>query len=187
MHDLQSVTPLGGTTPCGETYNGVSIREVTDLALASLSLKRGQEQTARSKAEAFLGAALPGPGGHVAGKPFSATWMAPDQWFVSASLPEHELLAGVLKQAVGDSASVTEQTDAWCCFVVDGPRCPDLFEKLTSIDVRAMTAGQAVRLRLEHLGCFVVCLETARAFLVLGQRSAAGSLFHALHVTAKAL
>ena len=188
MHDLPAITPLGGTEARIDVHDGVTIREIADIALASLSFRRGREQEARRRAEAFLGAALPGPNGHLAGDPFSATWMGPDQWFVSAALPAHELLADALKQAVGDSASVTEQSDGWCGFALEGPRVPRLLEKLTAVDMAQAEAGRSARLRLEHLSCLVICLENypekSGTFVILGPRSSAGSLHHVLRATA---
>lgn len=186
MPDLIPLTPLWGTQPREETLGGVTIREVTDLALASLTPRKGREAEARARAEPLLGAPLPGPNRHSFGPVLGASWFGADRWLVSAPLAAHEDLAADLKAAVGDAASVTEQTGGWCCFSVSGPACPALFEKLTAVDLSRATRGDALRLRLEHLACLVICRD-AKDFYVLGQRSAAGSLFHALHVTSGSL
>lgn len=187
MHDLAPRTPLQAAVPILDHYSGVEVRERTDLALASLTTRRGKDVEARSRAMGFLGLDLPRPGGHVQSETYSATWMAPEQWFISAPLSDDALLADELKSAVGDSASVTEQTDGWCCFALSGPNCLALFEKLTPIDIAGLAAGQAVRSRFEHMAGLLICEEKGSRYLVFGQRSMAGSLLHALHITAASL
>jgi sarcosine oxidase subunit gamma len=106
---------------------------------------------------------------------------------VSAPIASHEDIAGIVKAAVGDAASVTEQTDGWVRFEITGERCRALFELLCNVDIQRMDAGQATRTQIEHLGTFVLCQTPGTAYSLLTLRSAAASLQHALEAAATAI
>jgi sarcosine oxidase subunit gamma len=185
MHKLKPITPLGNDTAQVDRIGGLTITENPDRALASLSARLGREGETADKAQAMLGFALPGPGAWAASAGFMAWWMGPDSWMVDADHGSHELLASEIKATVGDAASVVEQTDGWCRFDVEGADCAAMFERLCNVDIRAMAAGAATRTSIEHLGCFLICLEAGAKFAVIGPRSSAGSLHHALVTAAK--
>lgn len=184
MLDLQSITPLWGETPRVDRFNGLTITEVPNRALASLALRRGREDEGRKAAEAMLGLALPAVGKHVAAGSYAASWFAQDQWLISAEIPEHELMSYQLADAVEGLASVTEQTDGWCRFDLEGA-CRGVFERLSGVNLAAMEPGSATRALLEHLSCVIICFETASHYAVLGPRSYARSLHHALETAAR--
>ncbi|WP_166418314.1 sarcosine oxidase subunit gamma [Cochlodiniinecator piscidefendens] len=185
MHNLGAITPLGRTQSHVDQFDGLRICEVTSRALASLSARLGAEKACGDKATKFTGLTLPSVGKSEVGDAFSAFWMGPEQWMIDADYDQHTLLAAELKSAMGDTASVVEQTDAWCRFDLEGPRCADVFERLCNVDARGMTTDDVTRTRLEHLGCFVWCLEAANKFAVIGPRSSAKSIHHALVTAAR--
>ncbi|MFV0244411.1 MAG: sarcosine oxidase subunit gamma [Qingshengfaniella sp.] len=180
MHDLKPITPLGGTAARVDTVAGLTLRENPDQALASLASRLGREADCAKTAAAFLGCALPGPGQHDAAGLFAAFWTGPEQWMVTAPHDSHEDLAVQIKLAVGDAGSVTEQTDGWCRFELEGAEAPAVLERLCAVDTGRMQGGAATRTIIEHLGCFLICRETGRAFSVLGPRSSARALHHAI-------
>ena len=47
-----------------------------------------------------------------------------------------------------------------------------------------MAKGDISATRLEHLSCFVICKTEQVKFRIMGPRSAAGSLYHAIYTTA---
>jgi sarcosine oxidase subunit gamma len=148
-----------------------------DMALASLASRRGREAEVATLAAA-AGLPLPGPRRAAAGAPFSAFWLGPEQWMVEAPHATHEDIVAHLKPVFGDAASITEQTDAWVRFEVAGP-LPPLFERLCNLDLWRFEPGSATRTVIEHLGCYAIRREPDRLTL-LGPRSSAGSLHHAL-------
>ncbi|WP_044008491.1 sarcosine oxidase subunit gamma [Leisingera methylohalidivorans] len=186
-HGLKAITPLGGHEPQVDAFTGLLIREVAGRALASLAARQGQEEAVNSAAAAYLGGALPGPAGWTETGAFATWWMGPDLWMVSAPHDSHELLAGELKQAVGEAGSVVEQTDGWCRFDMEGARCSDVLERLCNADVRGGKAGSAVRTSMEHLGVFLLCHAPGQQYSIIGPRSSAGSLHHALLAAAKSV
>ena len=177
-HRLKQLTPLGNATPQTDTIGPVTIAENTSIALASLATRKGREADVAAAAKT-LNITLPAPG-HASD---TALWLSPDQWMIEAPFDTHEDITAHLKLAFGDAASITEQTDAWVRFDLTGPNLPAMFELLCAPDTRAMQPGSATRTVIEHLGCYITC--RAAGFTILGPRSSAKSLLHALITAAK--
>lgn len=186
MHDLVKQTALGGTEPRVDKYGHITISENDGLSLASVAARRGKEADCHKLLKKLLGA-VPGPGRAQLHDPEAGFWMGPEQWMIGAPNESHEDLAERLKGLLGDAASVTEQTGAWVCFDVIGPAMQDMCERLCSVPIRQMQAGDAQRTVIHHLGCFVIRRTAADHIRILGPRASAGSLHHALVATAQAL
>lgn len=182
MHKLKPITPLGGLAAHVDQIGTLTIIEVVDQALASLAARSGQ----REALENALPLRLPDVGKSAVDGDFTVFWTGPDQWMVSAPYDAHELLAAELKQMVGATASVAEQTDGWCRFDVSGAALCDLFERLSNVPLRTMQPGEIKRGMIEHLGAFLWRITDDRA-AVLAPRSAAASLHHALLAAARSI
>lgn len=182
---LEPLTPLGHFEPLTETLGPLTLREVVDTALASLATRRGREADVAAAA-ASLGLPLPSPGRAASGPTFAAFWLGPDQWMVEAPFATHEDISAHLRAAFEGAASITEQTDAWVRFDLAAPDLAPLFERLCALDTPAMEPGHATRTVIEHLGCYVIC-RTLGLFTILGPRSAARSLHHALTTAARSV
>lgn len=179
MTDLTPITALGATAPAQLRAGALTITENAGLALASLSLRAGQPQPMP------FGLTLPGPGAWVAGDDLAAFWTAPGQWMIeSEGRAESGFAAALAAEAPG--CAITEQTDGWTAFEIDGP--PEairaLLEKLVNIDAAGLTPGHATRTGLHHMGAFLIRRAGDR-LAVIGMRSLAAALWHALTETAK--
>ena len=170
MHSLAALTPLGGPLPKTEQIGTLTISEITNCALASVTLRRGKDQAFAVAAETLFATALPAPGVWQQAGVYGLIWMGPDQWFIEAPFASHE-----------------EQTDGWVRFDVQGARVVDLLERLCPAPSRRMQTGAATRTLLEHMGCLVICRETAQHFSLLAPRSYAKSLAHALTAAARSI
>ena len=182
MASLQALTALGARGPAVVEIGPLRITERADLALASVAARRGRFTDLAAAAQS-AGVPLPEAAGYQAGAPYSAFWTAPDMWFVEAPFASHELIAGLLKAALGDAASVTEQTDAWVAFDLAAADLTPLLERLCNVDFRSVPKGDATRTVMEHLGVYLVKLDQG-AVRLYGPRSSAQSLLHALEVAA---
>ncbi|MEO9572842.1 MAG: sarcosine oxidase subunit gamma [Tateyamaria sp.] len=180
MHDLTAITALGGTAPQVDTVGEVTLSEKPDVALASVAARTREESTCAAQLKALLGGPPPPAGRAKLGELYAAVWAGPDQWMLSASFETHEDIAAQVKAKLGDTASVTEQTDAWCCFDLIGPDVRCVLELLCNIDLTRFETGHATRTSIHHLGCFVICLEKGQSVRILGPRASAGSLHHAI-------
>lgn len=182
MASLQALTALGAREPAVVEIGPLRITERVDLALASVAARRGRMADLAAAARA-AGVPLPDAARHQAGAPYSAFWTAPDMWFVEAPFGSHEVIADQLKAALGDAASITEQTDAWVIFDLAAEDMAPLLERLCNVDFRAVPKGYATRTVMEHLGVYLVKLDQG-AVRLYGPRSSAQSLMHALEAAA---
>ncbi|RJT26741.1 sarcosine oxidase subunit gamma [Mesorhizobium waimense] len=183
MTDLTAFTALGAAQPRLASFEALDIRENPELALASLALRRGSIRPAP------FGLHLPEPGRWVAGQGVAAFWVGPDQWMIEAEGRAEENFAADLKQASPD-CTVTEQTDGWIVFeiVSRSGRAPleELLSKLVNIDLADFELGRATRTGLEDMSCFVIRRNETHV-AVMGARSFAGSLWHALETAVSRL
>ncbi len=182
-HHLKPHTALGQAAAVTQTVHGVLIRENPNSALASLATRRGRAADVARMAQS-VGLALPGPGQISQGTPWSALWIGPEQWLVEAPFASHEDIVSHLAPIFGDAASLTEQTDAWVRFDLQGQGLAAVFERLCALNLRAMADLGGARTVIEHIGVFVLKLAEDH-ITVLGPRSSAASLHHALITAAK--
>lgn len=182
MASLLAMTALGARGAAVVEIGPLRITERTDLALASFAARRGRMADLATAAKA-AGVPLPEAAGYQAGAPYSAFWTAPEMWFVEAPFGSHELIADQLKAALGDAASITEQTDAWVVFDLAAADLVPLLERLCNVDFRSVPKGYATRTVMEHLGVYLVKLDQG-AVRLYGPRSSAQSLLHALEAAA---
>ena len=185
MHDLAPLTALGATEARIDVIHGLTIREMPNIALASISTRPGKEAAFKRAVKAATAIALPAPGTSASASGMTIFWMAQDQWMVEASHDRHENLAATLATAIKANGSVTEQNDGWARFDLEGDDCCAVLERLSAADSLAMTKGAATRTAIEHLGCFLLCRKAAKHYSVLCPRSAAASLHHAIITAAQ--
>lgn len=181
MHNLTPITALGGTAPRIDTVSGVTLTEQPGLALASVAARIGHEAGCAQHLADLLEGPVPAPGKARLHDPEAAFWTGPDQWIVGAPFDTHEDLAAQLVHRFGKTASITEQTDAWVTFDLRGDGMEAVMELLCPLNIRAMQTGDATRTSIHHLGCFVLRRDPSNWLRILGPRSSAGSLHHAIH------
>jgi sarcosine oxidase subunit gamma len=186
VHDLAALTPLGGTDPKTDRIGAMTISEVTDRALASVTCRAGKSKPFHTAAKKLFGADLPAPGHWAEGPTYGVIWTGLEQWFVEAPFATHEDIVRIVKEPLGDTASVTEQTDGWVRFDLAGGTAVDMLERLCPVPARRMKKADATRSIIEHMGCFVICRDTTH-FSVIAPRSFAGSLHHALCAAARSV
>ena len=184
MHSLKAITALGGNEAQVDTVHGLTITECPDWAIASVETCMGNEKPLATAFKKAMGMALPKPSKSNGKGGITVFWTGPNQYFVEAPIADNETLADALADALKQTASITEQTDGWVRFDVQGAGCSDVFERLCILDTRAMTKGAVSRTSLEHSGCFILC-RTHAYFSVYGPRSTAVSLHHGLVTAAK--
>lgn len=179
MHDLAPLCALSSAEPHTNLVAGVTLTENPGHAFASVAARLGQESACADRLGTLLGANAPGVETWVRSDQLSAFWMAPDQWMVIAPFASHEDLAAHLKQRFGTTASITEQTDAWVCFDMQGDGVEQVMQLCANIDIETMRVGSATRSVIHYMGVYVL-RSAPDALTVLGGRSSAGSLHHAL-------
>jgi sarcosine oxidase subunit gamma len=180
--NLQPLTALGKREATTVTHGPLTITERTDVALASIAARKGRIADLAKAAEK-AGVPLPGPASYQPGTPYSTFWVAPEMWFAEAPYGTHELIADLFKTALGDAASITEQTDAWVAFDLAAPDLAPVLERLCNVDYTARPIGYATRTVMEHLGVYLIKRGPGAA-RIYGPRSSAESLLHAIETAA---
>ena len=185
VHNLNPMSPLGNRELISKEVGPYTISEVTAYSLASYSLRKGSENDAKKKLEQFIGSSLPDVMNSNFGD-ISSFWIGPSQWLIEAPIEIHEDLARELSEVSVGKASITEQTDAWCRFDLKGSELAKPLSLLCNVDVPSFKGGEVTRCQMDHLGCFLICRDI-KNITILGPRSAAESLYHAIITALKAV
>ena len=174
MTDLSPIPALGGSTARITKIGALTLAENAGLGLASLALRRGGAQPVP------MGLALPGPGLWHAGT---------GQWMLEGADRAEEDFARAVKLAAPE-CSVTEQTDGFVALEVvsaaGAAPIERLCEKLVNVDLGGFGPGSATRTGLHHMTVFVIRRAEDRLALI-GMRTLAGSLWHAVESAAQHL
>lgn len=175
MTELVAETAFGATAPRVGTFGPLTLTERMDIGLASLALRKGMGKPA--------GLDLADPGTVVAA-PLGNFWMAPGQWMIEGPGKGDADFAGEV-QALAPGCSVTEQTDGWVIVDIDGPAdmLERMRERLVNLPADALAPGKATRTLMHHMTVFAIRRSDDR-LTVMGMRSYAGSIWHALAETA---
>ena len=183
MSKLHAISPLGFTTPHTEIVGVYSISEVTNRAMASVTARKDCGLAVKTILKKILQQPAPEVGGYCTGE-IDAFWMGQSQWMLAANFDTHEDIVEIFTSKFKGKASLTEQTDGWCRFAITGPDLDRLCSLLCNIDMRRLTAGKASRTSIEHTGCFVLRAVDDNIHII-GPRSSAASLHHAICAAAK--
>lgn len=187
MHELAPLNALGGADPREARIGSIVLREVSSLALASVSARQGMATDCKKALASLLGQPAPGPDAAALSDPYAAVWIAADSWMVGAPAVSHDDIAALLAAQFGPAASVSEQSDGWVTIDLEGGGVPDMLERLCPAPVRRMHEGDARRTTVHQMGCFLLCGTPGAFFRLLGPRSSADSLWHALEQAAHAV
>lgn len=176
---LSARTAFAETSPTPQKFGGCSLSDCPNLALVSVTARKGQNLETRRVLSDIIGQSC-GVSEFCDGEDYSAFWSGPDQWFVMQSQTDDIDLEAELAPAFNDFASLTEQSDGWVGFDLEGPECALVLERLCNIDLSSFHSGRAQRTIVEHIGAFVLCRAQGRSYRLLCGRSFAVSFRHAV-------
>jgi methylglutamate dehydrogenase subunit D len=165
---------------------GLIIEERTDLAFASVIMKRGKRATLVSAVDTAFGVALPaGPRRATAGLvTFAGTGR--DQWMASAEGAEAAGFAAKLRARIGPFAAVTDQSDARLVLRLSGPRVREVLAKGVPVDLhpKAFKPGDVASTVVAYVGVQIDMLDDAPTYQLTAPRSMAGTLWSWLAASA---
>ncbi len=179
MAELAPRTALHRAGPSIQTLGALEIRDDPDLAIAWIARRREGDL---APAEAFLGLTLPPAGEMAAAGGHRAVAVGREQWLVLA--PHAMDFADRIRAAGGAGVSVCDQSDGWAVFEIRGPVAP-LLERLCDIDPATLGPGRSAPTGIEQMRC--ILLAGAQGLTLLGPRSSAGSLHHAILSAARCI
>lgn len=154
----------------------LNIELLSNTLRLSLAPLKGETETVKAALQQ-LGITLPSAT-EVVLSPCMVLPLGRGQWLLQGAVPNLAFLDG--------QVALTDQSDAWCGFSLQGVKVPLLLERLVANAPGSYSSGKAVRTQIEHIGCWVVGLN-ANSWQILGPRSSAQSLFDALKHAADAV
>ena len=180
---LHGLTPPGHYGCVGTT--GLTIEERTDLALASVTAKRGKRFMLVNAVNTAFGVALPdGPRRATRGAvTFAGT--GPDQWIASAEGSEAAGFAAKVRARIAPFAAVSDQSDARLVLQLSGPRVRDVLAKGLAIDLhpKAFKPGDVANTLIAYVGVQIDMLDDA-TWQLTAPRSMAGTFWSWLSASA---
>jgi sarcosine oxidase subunit gamma len=140
-------------SPAADRPGRALVATVRDgMGMASLGVRRGQRAALAQRVAANLGLVLPEGPRRVAAKGMAAAGVGPCTWLITAENAGNVTLA--LQAAVGDSASVADQSDAYAVLRLAGSAVRATLSKLLPIDLhpRAFAVGDVAGTVAAHIG-----------------------------------
>lgn len=170
MADLMAKSPCEGLLPL--TYGDVSLSEVEMTRLTSLAAFKGQDKALSEALKAAHGMALPAVNRATGREGGRAIWFGQGQVMLLGPEPD---------AALGRSAAMTDQSDAWALLRLEGAGAEDVLARLVPLDLRqsVFKRGHTARSQLQHMMVSITRVGD-NAFLLMGFRSMAKTLVHDL-------
>ncbi|WP_113912536.1 sarcosine oxidase subunit gamma [Roseovarius dicentrarchi] len=181
---LISAPPLAGYSA---SFGDIKLSAPKDLAIVSIALPLGGEDSAKAAIKSAFGIDLPEVGtSATTGDDATALMrLGVDQAFVlfACATPDAERqIAAKLNGAV----YTTDQTDAWCSLEISGPGARRALERICPVDLHpdAFAVSAVARTIMEHMGA-IIARTDEDTFLLLSASSSAKSFLHAVELSAK--
>jgi sarcosine oxidase subunit gamma len=178
-------SPFSGVQFPAVGGQGIVIDERRKLGLASVLARKGSETALAQRVRERFSLALPGAPTRAVAGDVSFAGTGPGAW-LAAHERESNAFASGLARAMGDLASVSDQTDAYAVLRLSGPGVREILCKLVSIDVhpRAFQANAVAVTAAGHVGVILWRLEDgggeSPVFEIAAYRSFAASFWRAL-------
>ncbi|MCY3983283.1 MAG: sarcosine oxidase subunit gamma [Roseovarius sp.] len=178
---LFSTPPLDGYD---KSTGDIRLYSPEALAVVSIALPLGSEDSALAIIASAYGVDLPSPGKSViAPDGARLVRLGLDQAFIifPHSAPDAE---DVVQGKLEDAVYVTDQTDAWTALAIEGSSTRDALERICPIDLhpKSFAVDDAARTVMEHLGVLIIRAGD-NDFLLLSASSSANSFLHALETS----
>ena len=157
----------------------------TDLALVSVAIPLGQEDTAQAAIRAAYATGLPDVGRYAKSPETGALLirLGPDQGLIAFEHAEPDA-ERIVSRSLSGALYTTDQTDAWVAVTLSGPGSRSALERICPLDLdpSVFGVGAAARTVCEHLGVLVLCIEKD-SYLLLSASSSAESFWHAVETS----
>jgi len=166
-------------------FDGVTLCEVSGLALVSVAVPLGARQELTNAIESAHGIPLPdvGSSNYSEAGNVNVLGMQPDQLLLAFEYDGDDAVAAV-RNRLGNTGYYSDQSDSWAMLRIMGTGCHRALERICMLDIDpgAFPVGAVARTTMEHLGVIILC-EGADSFLLLSPRSSAGSFLHAVETS----
>ena len=170
-----------------QSFVGVKMREIYDVALVSAAVPLGKLTAAKRAVKSALGVALPNIGGSVRSKDgnIRILRLGSDQALVIFPRAQHKTGAEPHIAALLDGKFyTTDQSDVWSMLELSGKGARLALERICPLDLSAsaFAIGAVARTSMQHLGTIIIRSDED-SFLLMSASSSAQSFLHALETS----
>lgn len=162
-------------------WDGLSIAELTEFELVSVSCANGQDEAFETALTKALNCSLPKPSAVVPAGDGSIMWTAPGQYMAMLS-GLNDRADQDLQAAIGTSGYTVLQSDGWAVVRLEGGRLYDVLERFIPLDLRAAATDFAARTSAHHMAVIVVKLLDGSWLLITPRSSAQGFMQSLEHI-----
>ena len=191
MSKLYSLSAFDGVAAPGRYGKadgdaGVTIAERTNLGLATLQVRKGENDGLKAAARETYGLDLPDGSTVASGKDVSFIGTGPGQWLAVSDTLANETLAEDLADKLKGLASVSDQSSGRAVLRLSRPRARDTLAKGLAIDLdpRVFGPGSAVTSTISYMGVLIWREGEAEDYDVALFRSGAESFWRWLSASA---
>ena len=114
---------------------GIIISEQTDLALATVMVRKGQSAELSARVKALFAVEMPMTPRHAATGQVHFIWAGPGRWLAAAPNLSPRTFEGDLRQAFSGLASVTGQSDGRSIIRISGAKAREALAKGVPLDL----------------------------------------------------
>ena len=180
---LNAESPLGGVRI---DLDGISIREMADLALVSIAVPRGGEDALNQALKRSYKAELPivGTSTLSPAKDVRFLGLQRDQVFLLTKHLSDSPVVTILEN-LGNAGYYSNQSDSWAVLELSGPKSRAALERICPIDLDPdeFHEGAVTRTQMEHLGVIILRIY-ADKFLLFSPTSSSRSFLRMVETSA---
>jgi sarcosine oxidase subunit gamma len=160
------------------------LREIHDLDLCALAIPHKGASKLKAAIKAGFDLSMPTPVKSTADAKTRLLMTQPDQIFAMTPRSKHAETS--VHKAIGDTAYITDQTDAWVVLELSGPTSRTALERICQLDLHpeAFKQNQVARTTMEHMGSMIIRTDKD-TFLLMSGSSSAASFLHAVELSAQ--
>lgn len=177
MVKLVAKSPCEGILPF--EINGLNLTELARGRITSVAPYAGQEAAASGALKSLIGAELPAPNRSTGREGARVVWTGAGQAMV---------IGTAVDPSLAQHAALTDQSDAWVTFRLQGQGVENVLARLTPLDLNpgVFKKGHAARSQLGHMNA-VFLKVAADAFEIMIFRSMARTAVHEIETTMRAV
>ena len=179
MANLIQTSPLNGYD---QPIGAMRLREITDLDLTALAIPHKGTSKLKTTIKSGFNLSMPTPMKSTADAKTRLLMTQPDQIFAMTPRSKHAETS--VRKSIGDTAHITDQTDAWVVLELSGPASRTALERICQLDLHpdVFKQNQMARTTMEHMGSIVI-RTNADTYLLMSASSSAKSFLHAVELS----
>ena len=168
--------------------SGLTVDERSTLTIASIAVRKGQDQALATAMKSNYGVDLPSSPMRVENNGIALVWAGPGLWLATAERAGGRDLEIELKPKLSGLASVVDQSDGRAVLRMSGKAARDVLAKGLPIDLhqRAFKTGDAAITHASHIGITLWQLDDMPTYEIAMFRSFADGFWHWLQDAAAA-